>query len=173
MKNRIDILSLQREINNYEIEPLSAVIPSVVINDIWHMLSYVENALRILGFCILLVSLISMVSILMATLNERRREMSILRALGASPKQLAGLLVVEATIISFAALLLGVLLDLSLIFFLKDWLKENYGLFLESGILSWAEVYYLIGIVILGSFVGLIPALRVYKTSLKDGLIIK
>ena len=60
MKNRIDILSLQREINNYEIEPLSAVIPSVVINDIWHMLSYVENALRILGFCILLVSLISM-----------------------------------------------------------------------------------------------------------------
>lgn len=173
LKNRIDVLNLQREINNYEGEPLSAVIPSVVVNDIWHMFSYVENALRVLGFCILLVSLLSMIGILMATLNERRREMAILRALGAGPRRLAGLLVWESFLVTTIAVILGWCLQITVVGLFQNWLKEKYGLFLETFQVTAPELFYLAIIVLLGTLIGLWPAIRVYRSSLKDGLIVK
>ncbi len=173
LQNRVDVLSLQREINNFAGEPLSAVIPSVIVNDIWHMLSYVENALRVLGGCILFVSLLSMMGILMATLNERRREMAILRALGASPIHLAGLLVWESCLLTAISLVLGFGLQTAIIWLSQDWLKVNYGLFLSVGQFSNSDVFYLILIAVLGAVIGLWPAVRVYRSSLKDGLIVK
>lgn len=173
LKNRIDVLNLQREINNFKTEPLSAVIPSVVVNELWQTLSYVEKALRLLGFCILGVSLLSMVSILMATLNERRREMAILRALGGSPFQLASLLVLESSLITFLSLALGLLLQILIIFVAQDWVKEKYGLFLESGGSIGSDWMSLLGVAVLGCMMGFVPAWKVYRTALKDGLSVK
>lgn len=173
LKNRVDILSLQRDINNFEGEPLSAVIPSVVVNDLWQTLSAVEKALRVLGLCILVVSLLSMISILMATLNERRREMSILRALGGSPQQLAGLLVLESSLITLAALVLGVVLQIFVVFSMQAWLKDKYGLFIGVGVPSGSELQHLLVIGVLGCLVGFLPAWRVYRSALKDGLTVK
>lgn len=173
LKNRIDILTIQREINNYQKEALSAVIPAVVVNDIWHMLSYVENALKVLGACVLLVSLFSMLTMLLSSLNERRREMAILRSLGASPVQLSSLLIFESTLMTVVSLLGGFLLQGILIFLLRGWLKENYGIFIESFQFQSENLIILIFILTLGLLVGIIPAIRVYKTSLKDGLIVR
>lgn len=173
LKNRIDILNIQREINNETSEPLSAVIPSVVVNDIWHMLSYVENTLRILGFCILLVSLFSMLSMLLATLNERRREMAILRSLGAGPSQLAGLLVLESSLLTVLAVTIGISLQNGILFYFQDWLKIHFGIFISPFEFRGEELFVMSLILVLGLVVGLIPALRVYRASLKEGLIVK
>ncbi len=173
LKNRIDILTMQREINNYTKEPLSAVIPAVVVNDIWHMLSYVEKALQVLGVCVLFVSLFSMLTMLLSSLNERRREMAILRALGASPQYLSSLLVFESSLMTVCSLVLGFVLQGAVNFFLRDWLKENYGLFVDSFSLQ-TEMLYTLGVIFLmGLAVGLVPAIRVYRISLKDGLAVK
>lgn len=170
LKNRIDILTLQREINNDKQEPLTAVIPSVVVNELWQTLSYVEKALRLLGFCIFGVSLLSMVSILLATLNERRREMAILRALGGSPRQLAGLLLLESTVLMVVSLGVGLVIQWVVLLSLQGWVKETYGLFLQAGGLKTTDIVSLVIVTVLGSVMGLVPAWTVYRTTLKDGL---
>ena len=171
LKNRVDVLRLQREINNETLEPLTAVIPSVVVNDLWQMLGTVENALRVLGGCILVVSLLSMISILMATLNERRREMAILRAIGAGPRQLASLLVIESVLMTLVAVILGALMQVLVVVALRDWLQTQYGLFLTTLVWTQTEILYALIVMLLGALVGLWPALKVYRNTLKDGLI--
>jgi putative ABC transport system permease protein len=173
LKNRVDVLRIQREINNDRQEPLSAVIPSVVVHELWETVGTVERALRILSLCILVVSLLSMLSILMATLNERRREMSILRALGASPRKLAGLLVIESSLITLSALLGGLLLQSAVSVLLGSWLRNKFGLFLGTYWMNFNEFLSLGLILLVGTIVGLIPAWRVYRSTLKDGLIVR
>lgn len=172
LKNRVDILTLQRSINNFSEEPLSAVIPSVVVNELWQMLSTVEKSLRVLGYCILIVSLLSMLSILLATLNERRREMSILRAIGARPFQIAALLILESTLITLFSLGLGFTLQVLASASMGGWLKEKYGLFIDTAVFGTAELQYFLIILGLGLLVGIVPALRAYRTTLKDGLLV-
>lgn len=169
LKNRVDVLNVQRQINNETHEPLSAVIPSVVVNELWHMMSYLENALRVLSVCILVVSLLSMVSILLATLNERRREMAILRSLGASPLQLAGLLILESTFITCLALGLGVCLQIGIVYMSKDWLKSQFGLFVSLGC-NLSQGLTVLIVLAIGLILGIWPAYKVYRSSLKDGL---
>lgn len=173
LKNKIDILNLQRAINDYRPEPLSAVIPSVVMNDLWQMLGQIETSLKVLGFCILVVSLLSMVSNFLASFNERRREMAILRSLGVGPLKIAGLLVVESFLMMLTASVLGLFLLTGLSHGLHHWIRAHYGLVLSKAILAPHEFKLLLFIFGGGILAALVPAYRVFRRSLKDGLMIR
>ncbi|MFN9068732.1 MAG: ABC transporter permease, partial [Bdellovibrionales bacterium] len=47
-KNRIETLSLQREINSDPAEPLMAVVPGVALSELWRNLSFFERALELM-----------------------------------------------------------------------------------------------------------------------------
>jgi putative ABC transport system permease protein len=169
-KNRIETLKLQRWINEYKEEPLLAVIPGVVLSEMWTSLSMIEKVLKTLSFLVMAVGLISMLIAIMTSLNERRREMAILRAVGASLKNIVALILMETFLISIMAIGIACAVKVILEFILGPWLQSNYGLYLQAPIFSFNELLYLLIMLVSSLLISFIPALRAMKSALKDGL---
>lgn len=169
-KSRIETLRLQRAINTYAAEPLLAIIPGVTLAELWRSLGFVERALKMISWMVMGVGLTAMLIALLTSLNERRREMSILRSLGAGPSFLTSLFVFESGLLTLAGVLLGIGIELSGFFLLKGWLESHFGLYLAGSAFSTVEAVYVGLILLLGVFIGLIPALKASRLALKDGL---
>lgn len=172
-KSRIETLRLQREINNYKEEPLLAIIPGVTLSELWHGLSYVEQVLKVISWMVVAVGFMAMLIALTTSLNERRREMAILRALGASTDKIIALLVFESTLLTLAGILWGTLLSVGGTLLLRPWLEIQFGFYLRGPMLGSLEFAYLAATLVGGILIGLIPAFRAQKMALKDGLSVK
>lgn len=169
-KSRIDTLRLQREINNFKDEPLLAIIPGVTLSELWNGLSYVEGVLKMISWMVVIVGFMAMLIALTTTLNERRREMAILRAVGAGPGKIVGLLVFESALLTLLGIALGMILSTVLLMVLRPWLETEFGLYLVGSLFTKKELVYMLVTLIGGILAGLIPALRAQSLSLKDGL---
>lgn len=172
-KNRIDTLRLQRWINEYREEPLLAVIPGVVLAEMWTSLSMVEKVLKAISFLVMVVGLISMLIAIMTSLNERRREMAILRALGASLRNMMGLILAETAVLSLLAISISCVVKVILEMLFGPWLQSRYGLYLQAPVFSFNEVMYMLIMFVSSLLVSLIPAWRAMRSALKDGLSLK
>ncbi len=172
-KSRIETLRLQREINNYNEEPLLAIIPGVVLGELWRGVGYFTTTLQIISFLVVIVGLSAMLISLLTSLNERRREMSILRALGANPKQIMGLLVFESVVLTILGIFVGLVFSITLIGLFGPVLESNFGIVIHALHFTVNEVKYFLIILFLGVFAGLWPAVRAARQALKDGLTIR
>ena len=90
LKNRAAVFAVQRWVSTYADEPLMAILPGVALDELWSVVGVGENALLLMSALVALVSLAGLVSVVMAGLNERRRELAVLRAVGAEPAPRAG-----------------------------------------------------------------------------------
>jgi putative ABC transport system permease protein len=172
-KSRIETLRLQREINDYADEPLMAIIPGVALSELWNGLGYAEEALKTITVFLVAVGLLGMLISIYTTLNERRREMAILRSLGAGPRQVLGLLLLESGFLSLAGTGAGVLLYYGLLLSFQPLILERFGLFIPvTGLSSW-EWLYLASVVAAGLVLGTVPAFKAYRNALSDGLSIR
>lgn len=172
-KSRIETLRLQRAINVYPEEPLLAIIPGVTLAELWRGLSQIEQVLKIISWMVIVVGIASMLSSILAGLNERRREMAILRSLGAGPSQITALLVFESALITFLGLSVGALTELSAFFILSGWLEREFGLYLVGNVLASSDLIYLGVILAFGVLAGFIPAMKATQLALKDGLSVR
>jgi putative ABC transport system permease protein len=172
-KSRIETLRLQREINNYAEEPLLAIIPGATLSDLWRGLSQIETVLKIISMMVLVVGLFSMLSTILAGLNERRREMSILRSIGAGPLQITALMVFESAFLTLVGIVLGLLLELSAFFILSGWLESQFGFYVVGSAVTSVEMIYMGSILVFGIIIGLVPAYRATRLALKDGLSVR
>lgn len=172
-KTRIETLRLQREINNYPEEPLLAIIPGATLSDLWRGLSQIETVLKLISMMVLVVGLFSMLSTILAGLNERRREMSILRSIGAGPLQITALLVFESAFLTLFGIFFGLFLELSAFFILAGWLESQFGFYVVGSAITSTEMLYLGSIFIFGIVIGLVPAYRASRLALKDGLSVR
>ncbi len=169
-RTRFETLRLQREINQYKAEPLTAVIPGVTLAELWRTLGAVEGGLRLVGALTIIVGLIGMLVALYSSLEARRREMAVLRAVGARPGMIVSLLVFESGLLTLLGCALGVALTMGGFALAQGFIESNTGVHIAvqaPGSLEW--IY--IGVVLAaGILVGLVPAWRAYRSSLADGL---
>ncbi|QDK37039.1 FtsX-like permease family protein [Bdellovibrio sp. NC01] len=172
-KSRLDTLKLQRQINDYKDEPLMAIIPGVALSELWGGLSYAENVLRIVSWMVVLVGFMAMLIALTTTLNERRREMAILRAVGAKSSHILGLLVFESALLTVLGIALGIVISVGAMAILKPWIENEFGLYLSGPVMTHTEWLFIAITFVGGTVIGLIPALRAQKLALKDGLSVK
>ncbi len=173
LKQKTAVFKVLRYINEYSEEPLQGVMPGVAFMQLWNIVGVVETAFVAVSYLVLLSGLISMVTALLSSLAERRREMAILRALGARPRDILLLLLVEtAALVSFAALLSSLFLLLAMSF-LSPWLASEFGIHLNLTEMNLDDVKILVFVILSGMLAGMIPALNAYRNSLADGLTIR
>ena len=172
-KNRIETLKLQRTINDYKSEPLLAVIPGVVLSELWQSLGSLEKVLKAISFLVMLVGLMSMLIAIMTSLNERRREMAILRVLGASLLQILILILLETFVLTAVAVFLACLVKLALEWLIAPWLQTRYGLYLQSPSFATTEIIYIAIMMVAALMISVIPGIRAMNSALKDGLSVK
>jgi len=172
-KSRMETLNLQRYINEYSDEALMAIIPGVALSDLWDGISYAEDGLRVVSLFVVIVGLLGMLVSVYNSLNERRREMAILRSVGAGPQLIFGLLMLESTIITAAGIITGIVLMYLGLFASQPILAEQFGLYIPIALPGVFEWVYLGVIAIIGLFMGAVPAWRAYHNTLSDGLTVK
>lgn len=172
VKSKLAVFTLQRAINDYPEEPLLAVLPGVALQELWSLVGVAETALAGVSAMVVATALLGMAAMILAGLDERRREMAILRSVGARPRTVVAMLVIEAGLISAAGAALGlglVYLGLSVA---QPWLDAAYGLYIAIDWPGRRELAILAAIVAAGLAVGLVPALRAYRMSLADGMMV-
>ncbi|OSP12973.1 peptide ABC transporter permease [Vibrio alginolyticus] len=173
LKSRIQTFALQRQINTYPKEPLSAIMPGVALHELWGMMSVSEQALMAVSGFVVIAGLLGMLSSLLTSLQERRREMAILRAMGARPRHVFSLLISEASLLTAAGIITGVTGLYAILAIAQPIIQQHYGIHLTLSILSNYE-WMLLGFVqCAGIVIGFIPALRAYRQSLSDGMTIR
>ena len=171
--DRRDVLQLQRDINDFEDEPMMAVIPGVALNEMWRSLGYAETGLRLVTIFVVLVGLLGMLVSLYTSLNERRREMAILRAVGAGPKRIVALLVLESVCLAAAGALAGLALVYVLLSVGQSLVEAQVGLFIPIRPPGSVELLFIGAVVTAGFLMGFVPALKAYRTALHDGLTVR
>ncbi|MCK8133876.1 MULTISPECIES: ABC transporter permease [Pseudoalteromonas] len=166
-------LQIRRNINQYKQEPLLAIMPTVTLKELWEMLAIIEKILLLFSFVVVIISLLGMLTTLLANLNQRRRELAILRSVGARPWQLFSLISMESLLTTFLGCLVGCTLFYALMGTTAGYLQTQAGVSINISMLSDYELT-LIGVIMAAGFIiGLIPATRAYFYSLSDGMSIK
>ena len=173
VKSRLAIFHLQRQINQYNEEPLQAVLPGVALQQLWELIRIAEDALRIVSACVVVAGLAGMLSVLLTSLGIRRREMAILRAVGARPWHLVALLVMESFIVTLLGTLLGIVVSIGGLWFFQPVLEANLGLFLDPWSLSIETLYILGAVLLAGAMTGLWPGISAYRMAHADGLSVR
>ncbi len=173
LKSKLATFKLQRYVNTYRSEPLSAILPGITLYELWGLVGTAETALLAVSVMVVVTAILGMITMILATLNERRREIAILRSVGAGPRTVIGLLVSEAGLLTFAGVVLGVVVTYLLLFLLRPAIDAAYGLYLDIAPPSAGELAVLGLIVVGGVLAGLVPALRAYQYSLADGMIVR
>ena len=173
LKNRTATFKVQRAINEYKSEPLLATVPGIALAELWQTIGHFESILRIITGFVVIAGLIGMLTTLISTLNERRREMAILRAIGAYPRHIFILFLFEAVIIITLACLFGIILLYLILIGARPWILSEYGLQLSYWIPDMND-WIIIGLVaVIAIIFSIIPGAIAYKRSLQDGLTIR
>lgn len=173
LKSRIAVLTLQRDINIYDQEALMAIIPGVALTQLWDVVGVAEAALSAIAAFVILTGLFGLMTNILTSLNERRREMAILRSVGAGALHVAVLLVSEAMVLASAGALLGLGFVQVLLWVAGPLIVEATGVFVGGPSIHLFDLMAVVIVIALAAVLAAFPAWRAYRQSLSDGLTIR
>lgn len=173
LKSKLSVFRQQRRINSFKDEPLLAIMPGITLLELWGLMSTAEKALLAISWLVVASGILGMLAVILSGLNERRREMAILRSVGARPVHLAGLMTAEAGFLTLTGVAAGLALHYLAIALARPLIRTEFGIDLPFGTLSAYHWGLLGAIVAAGLLIGLIPAWRAYRYTLSDGLIVR
>ncbi len=173
LKSKTAIFKMQRQINEFAAEPLLAILPGLTLQQLWSLMSLAENALLVVSGLVVLVSFTVMLAALLTGLNERRREMAILRAVGARPWQIFALVLGESLTLALAGAAGGLALLQGALLLAGSLLEARLGLTIAAWPPSVHELSLLAIVLACGLGAGLFPAWRAYRYSVADGMTIR
>jgi putative ABC transport system permease protein len=173
LKSRMATFTLQRQINKYKNEPLTAILPGVALAELWQMLGMVENLLLVISLLVLLAALVGMITTLLASMKQRQREMAVLRAAGAHPWYLFVLVQLEVLLVTVVSMLSAAALLFVSLVVLQDKLAADYGLFVGLNIIRLNTLYWAGAIVLLSALLAMVPGVLAYRKTLSDGLTVR
>lgn len=173
VESPLQTFTLQRAINEYKAEPLLAILPGVALQELWGIVGIAETALLAVSAMVVVTALIGMMATIFSSLNERRREMAIFRAMGARPFTILSMLILEATVMAAVGALFGVILLYIGLIIAQPILDSAFGLWLPIDAPSIREGWVILGVICAGAIVSLVPALQAYRMSVADGMMVR
>lgn len=172
LDSRLAVFGLQRKVNTYREEPLLAILPGVTLQELWDSMSTMESTLLAISILVVGSGLMGMIAVSLGALNERRREMAILRSVGARPAHVFGLLVIESGTLAVLGAITGLTLLYGGLLIAQPLIETEFGLHIPLSVPTVWELT-LVGLVIAAGFVsGAVPAYRAYRNSLADGMMV-
>ena len=170
LQQRTAVFSVQRRIAEFRDEPLMAVLPGVALDELWDLVGAGEQALLLLSALVAAVSVAGLVAVILAGLDQRRRELAILRAVGAGPRTVAALLAMEGALVTGVGIALGIATAAALLAGAAPAVLRQFGIVLHPLHLGAAEWQW-IGLLAAGGLrASAVPGWRAYRIALADGL---
>lgn len=173
LKSPTQTLQLQRQINEFEQEPLMAILPGITLRQLWRLVGVAETALSFIASFVIFTGLLGMLTSILTSLQERRREMAILRSVGARPWHIFALLMSEAVLLSFFGSLLGLILVYGGMLIASPWIENQYGIYMDLTTPGAFDGVVVLIVTTSALLLGSVPAWLAYRQSLVDGLTVK
>ena len=173
LDSRLATFAVQRHVNGYRAEPLLAILPGVALQELWDLMGTAEAALTAISVFVVVTGVLGMLTMLLAGLNERRREIAILRSVGARPLHVFALFVAEATVLTAAGTLLGLALLYASLLVAQPIVDARFGLYLSIAPPTARDMAILGLVMVAGFLAGTVPAHQAYRKSLADGMIVR
>jgi putative ABC transport system permease protein len=142
----------------------------VALDELWGTVAQAEKALTLMSVLVGAVSLAGLMAVVMTALEQRRRELAVLRSVGAGPRRVFALLLIEGLFISVAGVALGAAAWWTALWIGGPWVQAEYGIIVSAGAPSTAEIALAAGVLMAGVSASLWPGWRAYRLSLADGL---
>lgn len=165
LESRLQTFTLQREINSYPQEPLMAILPGVALAELWQMMGVAERVLSLIAGLIMVSALLGIATMLLSTLQQRHREIAVLRALGARPLFPFMLIQAEALIMTVTGMLAAIAVLTLTLTLAASTISRHFGVFISAQVLQAGAIPYLAGMLVLTVVLALIPATLVYRRS--------
>ncbi len=173
MNSRIKTFAFQRLVNEYPNDTLMAIIPGATLQTLWRTLANVEKALLVISLLVVASGLLGMLAVILSSLNERRREIALFRAMGVPSRQVYLLLCGESFLYGLGGVIIGLILHYLTLFGIGGFIEAQYGITLSISLLSVSALSLLLGVTVVAGLLGLIPATQAYRQTLIDGLTIR
>ena len=165
LNSRMATFSVQRAINTYRQEPLTAILPGVALSELWQMMGFLENTLRLISGLILIAALLGMSAMMLASIKEREHEIHLLRVIGAPASFLFFLIELEAILVSFISMAIGTLGLYLCLVIAQDLLSADFGLHIGLNILSFSNIVFLMLVTGATIIAAAIPSFTAYKSA--------
>lgn len=170
LKSRAAVFAVQRAVADYAAEPLMGVLPGVALDELWDVVGVGERALLAMSTMVAFVSLAGLVAVVLAGLNERRRELAVLRAVGAAPRHVMLMLAAEGGAVTLSGVVLGIVITAAVVAGAAPVIQSRFGIVLSLSAPTPAQWGLLAAVVAAGFLASLVPGWRAYRLSLADGL---
>ncbi|MAY69624.1 MAG: hypothetical protein CMK40_03800 [Porticoccaceae bacterium] len=170
LKSKLTLFNFSKNIREYPKEAISAVIPGIALSELWSIVGLVDKGFQLLSWIIIAISLIAMVTLIIASLDNRKQEMTIYRANGASPKFLAMMVLCESLVIGLTAIVGAIILVTIVTYFATVQLNLALGISPSFKWISMGEITVFSFILLAGALSSLIPAVMVFRKNLHQTL---
>jgi putative ABC transport system permease protein len=144
--------------------------PSQQIDQLFRIVGNIDSIFLAMAIVVMVSSGISIMLALYNSMDQRRRQIAIVRVLGASAGRVFGLIITEAALIGMLGAGAGVLLSIAGAAVTAGILKKTLGLVVDSGLEPRQVMIVVAGTVALGAAAGVIPAFLAYRTSVARNL---
>lgn len=146
------------------------VVPSEVVPRILDIIGWVDRVMFIVGVLVTLLAIMFLFVVLITALREQRRELAMMRMLGANRRTVFGLIMSEAVFLSVLGTLLGIAFGHLLVSLGSQYVAVETGMQFSSDFISSADIWVLPSITLMGAVAGLIPAVQAYRMSILRNL---
>lgn len=170
LESRMQTFRFQRQVNTYPEEALMAVLPGVALTQLWRVVGVVEQSLLMISSLVLLAAMLGMTTMMLASMRERRSEIAVLRAMGASPAFIFFGVQIEAVIITALGVLLGSGLLLAAVAVGGDILLQQFGLYVGTVELTGRGSLIVVAAFLVAVVCALAPGIGAYRISLQSRL---
>ena len=172
LKNPVYFDLLRRQINDNKYEGINAqaVLPIFEIKQLFDIIGNINSILLVISYLVIFVAIVSILVSIYNSMNERRRDIAIMRSLGASKFNIMKIILLEGIIISFFGAMSGIIFGHTGIFLLKEKISELAGIEISGMSFSKYEIYLFIGTILLSAIVSIVPALKAYRTDVARNL---
>lgn len=163
LESKLATFGIQRKINNYTKEPLLAILPGVTLSQLWEMMTSMENTLRLISVLVLLAAELGLAAMLLASIRERRGEITVLRAIGAPAWLIIVLIEIEALLVTLAACVAALVALYVAVSWANAVLSDGFGLVLAPQLFTKSNLILLASILISVAAIALVPGVSAYR----------
>jgi putative ABC transport system permease protein len=135
-----------------------------------NILGNIEKILVVLTAMIIAVSGISIFVSIYNSMSDRKRDIGIMRALGARRSSVFAIVLAESTVLCLGGGMLGWLFGHGIAITFAPYISARTGLLLNGWAINSSEFVLFPVLLILGALVGFLPALTAYRTNVADAL---
>ena len=167
-KTPVATLSLPAKVNAES--ALQAASPTIESSRLFSLLDTVSNAARLLAIFIMIVSALSVFIALLNSLKDRQYEIAVIRVMGAGPKEIFLMVVLEGLLIAAMGAALGLLLGHGGMAILAGYLQAGYHYSFSAWDFQSGELIVLLVALTFGIVAAILPGIRAMQTDISKTL---